>query len=116
MDGKCGYLAHSPEGWYNALDQLCSNAQLRQDMGDALFTHFNNIASRETVIHNFVDYVKNFKGNKRREEIKIEKIQKPNFLILDSKMFVRKALKYTKAFIWNKSNRISNKLRRRGKN
>jgi len=85
-------------------------------MGDALFTHFNNIASRETVIHNFVDYVKNFKGNKRREEIKIEKIQKPNFLILDSKMFVRKALKYTKAFIWNKSNRISNKLRRRGKN
>jgi hypothetical protein len=105
MDGKCGYLAHSPEGWYYALDHLCSNVGLRQDMGDALFTHFNNIASRETVISNFVDYVKKIKENGTREEIEIVDVQKPNFFIYDLRVFARKAFKYPKA-LWNKSNKV----------
>ncbi len=96
LHGKCGYLAHSPEGWYYALEQLCSNAKLRQDMGDALFTHFNGIASRDAVIDNFVDYVKNFRENEIKGKIKIEEIQKPNFTILDLRNTVRKGFKYFK--------------------
>lgn len=101
LHGKCGYLAHSAEGWYNALDHLCSNARLRQDMGDALFTNFNSITSRDAVIQDFVDYVKNFKQNEKGEKIEIEEIRKLSFPIYDSRMFVRKAFKYSKK-LWNK--------------
>lgn len=96
LHGKCGYLAHSPEGWYYALDQLCSNARLRQDMGDALFSHFNSIASRDAVIHDFVDYVKNFKENAIRRKIKIEEIQRFNFTTEDLRNTVRKGFEYFK--------------------
>ena len=101
MNGKCGYLAHSPEGWYYALDKLCSNAGLRQDMGSNLFIHFNNIASRETVIHDFVNYVKNLKENKEEEEIKIDEIPKQIFFIFNLRMFIKTMLKYSK-MLWGK--------------
>lgn len=111
MDGKCGYLVHSSEGWYYALDQLCSNAGLRQDMGDALFTHFNNIASRKTVISDFINYVKNLKENEIREKIEIEEIQKPDFFIYDIHnliMSLKKAFKYSQK-LWNKLIHLNNK-------
>lgn len=62
QDGKSGFLAHSKEGWYYALEQLIISPELRQKMSDNLREYINNNCSRDLNFEKLFKFIENIKN------------------------------------------------------
>ena len=57
QDNHSGFLVYSREGWYNALETLIKDAQIRQKMAENLKNHINSTISPDITFKKFLDFL-----------------------------------------------------------
>ena len=57
-DSSCGYLAHSEEGWYEAIKDLAFNENKRTKVAENAFQRFNYLYDKKKVVTNFLTELK----------------------------------------------------------
>jgi len=60
-DIRCGYLAHSYYGWYNALKELAFDIEKRERVAENAFIRFNEIYNSEIYIIKFIEGLQSLK-------------------------------------------------------
>jgi glycosyltransferase involved in cell wall biosynthesis len=57
-DSSCGHLAHSEEGWYEAIKDLAFNENKRAKLAENAFQRFNYLYDKKKVVTNFLTELK----------------------------------------------------------
>ena len=60
-DSSCGYLAHSEEGWYNAIKDLAIDKNKRFEIAENAFQRFQYLYGKKKVISNFLNELEKIK-------------------------------------------------------
>lgn len=61
-DSSCGHLAHSEEGWYEAIKDLAFNVSKRAIIAENAFQRFNYLYDKKKVVTNFLIELKNLEN------------------------------------------------------
>ena len=57
-DSSCGYLAHSEEGWYEAIKDLAFDENKRAEVSENAFERLNYLYDKKKVVKKFLAELK----------------------------------------------------------